>query len=274
MVDNQYGIEPEEYADLETNYPQLDKNTSSGQSPKNPFDGGGGGADFFVVNVTKTGSGESATYSADKTITQIVDAYNEGKSIYAIYPVSNTNKKVIPFVKLVTGTYPRATFCNVESSASSGTGTVVVAPRVDAITIDRDSVTLYRDFDLLTKEMEVRTIDSESTNYRYPTAKAVYDFVSGYSGATIVTLTFSRNPSDPSHWSATGDKTYEDLKPIVENGGAIILRGDFDGDGISVSKSAYGYVVYTDEIFLYITNSLDTVMFSARPGEQLSGSTV
>ena len=31
--------------------------------------GGDGGADFFMVNVTKTGSGESATYSADKTIT-------------------------------------------------------------------------------------------------------------------------------------------------------------------------------------------------------------
>ena len=51
MVDNKYGLEPEEYADLETNYPQLDKNTSSGQSPKNPFIGGGGGGSSLFETI-------------------------------------------------------------------------------------------------------------------------------------------------------------------------------------------------------------------------------
>lgn len=45
---NPFGIEPESYAELEENHPKLYKNTSSGQSPKNPFDGGssGGGVTF------------------------------------------------------------------------------------------------------------------------------------------------------------------------------------------------------------------------------------
>lgn len=44
---NPYGIEPESYAELEENHPKLYKNTSSGQAPKNPFDGGGGGSSLF-----------------------------------------------------------------------------------------------------------------------------------------------------------------------------------------------------------------------------------
>ena len=44
MATNKYGIEPEEYVDLEENYPELYKNTDSGTSTVptgNPFDGGG-----------------------------------------------------------------------------------------------------------------------------------------------------------------------------------------------------------------------------------------
>lgn len=96
----------------------------------------------------------------------------------------------------------------------------------------------------------------------------------GGGSATIVTLTFNRNPSDPSMWAATGDKTYEDLKPIMENGGAIISRGDFNGDGTSVSKSAYGYEVSADSVNLQIRGGLGEVMFYARTGEELYGTTV
>ena len=96
----------------------------------------------------------------------------------------------------------------------------------------------------------------------------------GGGSATIVTLTFSRNPNDPSMWSATGDKTFEDLKPIMENGSAIILRGDFGGDGTSVSKSAYAYEVFADSVNLRICGGLGEVMFYARTGEYLYGTTV
>ena len=93
-------------------------------------------------------------------------------------------------------------------------------------------------------------------------------------GATIVTLTFSRNPSDTSKWTATGNITFEELKPIAENGGAIVLRGDFNGDGGSVSKSAYAYEVFADGVNLYVGSGYDVVTFGASSGEQLHGGTV
>ena len=198
--------------------------------------GGGGGADFFMVNVTKTGSGESATYSADKTITQIVDAYNEGKSIYAIYSLSNTNKKVLPLVRLAIGTSSRVTFCNVESSAASGTSTVVVTPTINAITIDKNNVTLYRTFDMLTKEMEVRTIDSESTNYRYPTAKAVYDFVNSY-GAVALRLI----PDEQTQTVKLG-KTYNELLALCKNGAYVFF---YMPEGASSIEEANSFTCYS-----------------------------
>ena len=48
---NPYGIEPESYAELEENHPKLYKNTSSGQSPKNPFIGGGGGGSSMFETI-------------------------------------------------------------------------------------------------------------------------------------------------------------------------------------------------------------------------------
>ena len=255
MVDNKYGIEPEEYADLEENYPQLDKNTSSGQSPKNPFDGGGGGADFFEVNITKTGSGDSATYSADKTITQIVDAYNAGKSIYAVYPLSNTNKKVMPLVRMAIGTSARATFCNVESSAASGTSTVVVVPTVNAITIDKNNVTLYRDFDLLTKEMEVRTIDSESTNYRYPTAKAVYDFVSSSSGGMVVNLVVDQQAQ-----TSSLDKTFNEIKNALDSGANVVVKYN--------NQEEIGETVSFDRITQYYTSNIEYMVYVDMGGDE------
>lgn len=87
MVNNKYGLEPEEYADLNTNYPQLDKNTSSGQAPENPFIGGGGGDSGFTVTFTVNTNfndgalGKEFDATCDKTTEEIMSALSNGEKI-------------------------------------------------------------------------------------------------------------------------------------------------------------------------------------------------
>lgn len=53
------------------------------------YSGGGGGTEIFIVNITY--NEEEDEYITDKTCTQIVDAYNAGKILQAVY-----NSKVYP----------------------------------------------------------------------------------------------------------------------------------------------------------------------------------
>ena len=75
---NPYGIEPESYAELEENHPKLYKNTSSGQSPGNPFEGGGdsgGGETQVIYTITP---GEAPTITCNKTFAEIRNIIADG----------------------------------------------------------------------------------------------------------------------------------------------------------------------------------------------------
>ena len=62
----------------------------------------------------------------------------------------------------------------------------------------------------------------------------------------IINLTFNRNPSDSSAWTATGDKTGAEIITAIESGKTIALRGDFFGTQDILTSIAYGINYETD----------------------------
>lgn len=81
--------------------------------------GGGGGAEKFVVTLTQDAQTEE--WTADKTIAEIVEAYDAGQIVVALYPVSGSVFAEIPCnVAAVVSSRSVAVFCGnyaLESSA-------------------------------------------------------------------------------------------------------------------------------------------------------------
>lgn len=91
MVDNGYGLEPEEWADLKTNYPEYYKNIVI----ENQQSGGSsGGEEKFIVTIEERYDEEDEYYYVvDKTNAQIYQAYTNNKVV-----VANNLGTMIPLV--------------------------------------------------------------------------------------------------------------------------------------------------------------------------------
>ncbi len=84
MVDNKYGLEPEEWADLKTNYPEYYKNIVI----ENQQSGGSsGGSSSGVMIVEATNSDGTTTATLNKTWKEIHDAFVAGTTVLVHHTV-------------------------------------------------------------------------------------------------------------------------------------------------------------------------------------------
>lgn len=99
-------------------------------------------------------------------------------------------------------------------------------------------------------------------------------------GMLIINLTFNRNPSDASQWTATGDKTGAEIISAIESGKTIVLRGDFNGTQNIHTYIAYGYSYGTDSsvedenTVSVLINYNHGTMFTARLDSAITGGTM
>ncbi len=180
-----------------------------------------------IINITKTTSDDgTAAYSADKTFEEIETAISEDKEVKVKF-----NATYYSMVQHNVGKNVWFQCCN-QSSA----GIINYMIKAD------NTVTLAYEPVQATKD-RVDKLDADSTTTQYPSAKAVVDYVDGYSAINKNLLIVNVDTE-----TKTADKTAKEIYESAQSGiPCVCMYYDIPfvySQGVNVHWEDYGYALF------------------------------
>lgn len=171
--------------------------------------------------VTFTGS--SSNMTADHTIAEIWQAFQDGKNIIGVN-YSNDLWKYFVY-SLYTISASSATFTNAFGERDSYEGTRIGVTTLKGTAYDSGDYWQEKDNSIASNVFQkvsnlTTSITSSSTDTQYPSAKATYDFVNSSKEIMVVDITVTYG----STITVTSDTTYDEVKNAYDNGKQIILK--------------------------------------------------